>query len=530
MKIFTLVTFFFLTVGLFAQAYEGPYPEITQGYGAFGNHPITEKKFDNSFLLTNGYNHGDGGVEITIRYPSDVQGPMPTVLFASGWNQYDPATFSKLIDFIASKGYVVVFTPYPKNSSWAITTYEGMKQAIDENTGVNAGDLNIIDTKKIGFFGHSLGAGNIFWLGKKFYKDLNYGEDAKFLFSVAGWIGFNLTEQDLTDFPSDCKLRVEIWEEDDYNPNNNPTGGTSPRIQYYLFNKINIPSTEKNYVRVLGGPDQPYQGGTYHYGTDHHLVTMDEYNALDFYAIFRPLDAMMDYTFNGISAAKDLALGFDKDMGPFPDLDTDYDTFVFAHAENTYEYPCAVDANPFKDQCPAAPLPIEKLTPFTAKVVDQEVVLSWATASELNNEGFNIQRSQDGIFWKTIAWVQGNGTTHQSIHYRAVDKTAPVGLNYYRFEQLDFDDRAYYSNVVSVEVVGKGHVQLTPNPAHDQVVLLKDPNIQIERISILTLAGKTILQEENPTYFLNISELPKGIYTVLIQLKNGLEQKRLLVE
>ncbi|HHB79123.1 MAG TPA: hypothetical protein ENK85_07815, partial [Saprospiraceae bacterium] len=157
MRIYTILFGILLfSSSLFAQAYEGPYPEITNGYGAFGTDSIAEKKFDNTYLLNNGFEHGAGGVELTMRYPSDAQGPVPTVLFASGYNQYDPATFEKLLDFIASKGYCVVFTPYPTSGvSWQTSLYEGMKQAIAENSGANAGDLNIIDTTRIGFFGHS---------------------------------------------------------------------------------------------------------------------------------------------------------------------------------------------------------------------------------------------------------------------------------------------------------------------------------------------------------------------------------------
>ena len=524
------VAFMLATGTLFAQAYEGPYPEIANGYGAFGNHPIAEKKFDNAYLLSNGFNSGDGGVELTMRYPSDVQGPVPTVLFASGWGQYNPSTFNKLLDFIASKGYCVVFTPYPTSSNWAAALYNGMNQAIDENTGVNAGDLNIIDKTRIGFFGHSLGGGDIFWLGHKFYVDHGYGSNAKFLFSVAGWIGFKMTEDFLANYPSDCKLRVEIWEEDNHDPNSNPPGGTSPRIQYYLFHQINIPDSEKNYVKVFGGADDAPGNNGYHYSTHHDLVTMSEYNALDYYAIFRPLDAMMDWTFNGVASAKGLALGTDTDMGPFPDLDKDYNTFVFEYGEDTYDYPCNDGGNPFKDQCPAAPLPIEVLEPLSARLDGNHVRLSWATATEHNNKGFGIQRSSDGVEWSEIGWAEGKGSTQVANSYRAVDQSPLEGINYYRYEQVDYDGKSSFSNVVSVEYQTRNHqIRLAPNPAVDEVTILMEPSGRVERVVIQTLSGKTIKTFGSNYKHLEINGLDAGMYIVSIQLENAVIEKMLLV-
>ncbi len=533
-NLFLLVAIMFTTGMLFAQAYEGPYPEITNGYGAFGNHPIAEKKFDNTFLLNHEMNHGDGGVEITMRYPSDVQGPVPTVLFASGWNQYDPAIFDKLLDFIASNGYCVVFTPYPTDQSnghtWEASLYEGMKQAIDENSGVNAGDLNIIDKTRIGFFGHSLGAGDIYWLGYKFYVDHGYGSNGKFLFSVAGWHGFNMTEEYLANYPSDCKLRVEIWEEDDHDPANDPPGNTSPRIQYYLFHQINIPDTEKCYVKVFGGADNAPGNNGYHYSTHHDLVTMNQYNALDFYAIFRPLHAMMDWVFNGDDGAKWVALALDKGMGPFPDLDTDYNTFVFMYDESTYDYPCDVPGNPFHEHCPDAPLAVDILEPLTARVDGHQVLLSWTTATETNSKGFDIQRSTDGVSWESVGWIDGQGSSTQSKRYEALDNAPKNGVNFYRYEQIDYDGQATFSNIVSVDLRGEANIQLAPNPAQNEVTIYTHSNDLIERVEIRSLAGKIVQVANHPGHSLDVSALPQGIYQVAVQLQSGVGVQMLVVE
>ncbi len=513
-----------LNLGIFAQPgtdYDGPYPRITNGYGAFGDHPIAEIQFENTWAVEQ-YGHHEGET-LTIRYASDIGGPMPTVLFASGWNQHNPAIFDSLLNFIASKGFAVVFTPYKtEGSGWGPPMYHGMKQAIDDYPG-------IIDTDKLGFFGHSLGAGYIYWLAKKFYMDHGYGADAKFLFSVAGWIGFDITRDDLANFPSDCKLLVQIWEEDDHNPSNN---GTSPRIQYDLFYNINIPFGSKNYVKVFGGPDQ--EG--YHYNTGHKLVTTQhiaeaEYNALDFWAIFRPLDAMMDYTFNANPSAKDIALGFDTDMGPFPDLDNDYNDFVFDYGEEFYEWKCDVAANPHRDYCLTAPLSIEMLNPLVAELVKDGVSLNWSTVSEKDNKGYEIQRSVDADEWENIAWISGSGNSEEMKSYSIVDYKPFYGTNYYRFKQIDLDGRYSYSNIVNIDFKAENSlVLLAPNPANSHFAIIKNTDIDIHRVIIRSSQSTILKIISNPSTTIDISSLASGIYFVSIQTNKGIIDKRLFVD
>lgn len=532
MKIIFTFSLILLSIGLiFAQGedFNGPYPRITEGYGSFGTHPVTEIKITNTYAFDKYGNHP--GDEITIRYASDINTSMPTVLFAPGYAQYEPELFDTLLNFIASKGFAVVHVPYKASGitednygdEWGNIMYNGMNQAIDAYP-------NIIDKTRLGFFGHSSGAGYIFWLGKKFYMDKGYGQNAKFLFSVAGWIGFQLTREDLANYPSDCKLLVQIWDEDDHISIANH-GNTSPRIQYDLFQNINIPTDEKNYTKVMGG----FDNNGYHYSTEHELVITQaanaDYNALDYYAIFRPLDAMMDYTFNGNINAKTIALGFNPNMGPFPALDIYYDYFVFLHDESTYDYPCDVSANPHREFCPdAPPLGIELESPFVARQVDQYIELTWATANEYQNQGFDIQRSDDEIHWHSIGWVEGHGTTNTTNIYQAIDRQPKLGLNFYRFEQFDFDGNSIASNVVKVVLTDKSHFVLAPNPAKNQVNILSSSNTRILQVAIQTLTGKTVQIIKNPSNSIDISSLSPGVYLLSIQSTTGVTVKKLVKE
>jgi len=97
-----------------------------------------------------------------------------------------------------------------------------------------------------------------------------------------------------------------------------------------------------------------------------------------------------------------------------------------------------------------AALPVE-LTAFTAAFVGTNVKLDWTTATELNNSGFEIQRSANGSQFTTVAFVQGHGTTTEVQQYSFVDRSTDTRVNYsYRLKQIDFNGTSAYSEVVNV--------------------------------------------------------------------------------
>lgn len=95
-------------------------------------------------------------------------------------------------------------------------------------------------------------------------------------------------------------------------------------------------------------------------------------------------------------------------------------------------------------------LPVE-LSAFTASASGSTVVLEWTTASELNNRGFEIQRSSDGNTWANVGFVAGRGNTAELSSYRFSEDVAS-GSYIYRLKQIDFDGTFSYSSNVSVNV------------------------------------------------------------------------------
>jgi hypothetical protein len=95
-------------------------------------------------------------------------------------------------------------------------------------------------------------------------------------------------------------------------------------------------------------------------------------------------------------------------------------------------------------------LPIELIS-FEAKMnTNKQVDIFWATASELNNDFFTIERSADGVNWEIVTTATGAGNSIYRIDYAAYDSRPLSGISYYRLKQTDFDGAFEYSNIVSV--------------------------------------------------------------------------------
>jgi hypothetical protein len=168
------------------------------------------------------------------------------------------------------------------------------------------------------------------------------------------------------------------------------------------------------------------------------------------------------------------------------------------------------------------PLPVE-LMAFTAKVQDNQTnLLEWQTASEENNDGFEIQKSIDGKSWKNIGTVEGNGTTVEISNYNFIDESPFDGMNYYRLKQLDFDGQFEYSNIVNIQTVEQSNNQtlkVYPNPVQDNLTIEEGRGI----VTIYNMLGQPVLEITNSESqtTINVSDLPKGQYLLRILKTDG---------
>ncbi|HQF43554.1 MAG TPA: T9SS type A sorting domain-containing protein [Ignavibacteriaceae bacterium] len=178
------------------------------------------------------------------------------------------------------------------------------------------------------------------------------------------------------------------------------------------------------------------------------------------------------------------------------------------------------------DLCLGQIIPVE-LTSFIAKGLGDEVVLNWITATETNNQGFEVERAvntnSDNKDWKKIGFVSGYGTTTEMKLYTYTDTKLNSGKYVYRLKQIDFDGTVKYSQEVNAEVsvpLQYALEQNYPNPFNPNTTIKYSvANEGFVNIAVFNLLGEkvsTLVSENqkagNYEVNFNASMLPSGVY------------------
>ena len=172
-------------------------------------------------------------------------------------------------------------------------------------------------------------------------------------------------------------------------------------------------------------------------------------------------------------------------------------------------------------------LPVTMLSPFTARLQDDSVLLQWQTAEEIQNEGFTISRSKDGINWSVLQSIQ---PSHNK-KYVAIDHHPIEGLSYYKLTQKDLDGQTTDMGTVSIQYQQFHRPNVYPNPSHDllHIAFAKKGRTQDLTLHLYDNLGRLLLTQKNDTQ-LNISTLPKGSYHLAIRLNGQIWHKRVVKE
>ena len=184
-------------------------------------------------------------------------------------------------------------------------------------------------------------------------------------------------------------------------------------------------------------------------------------------------------------------------------------------------------------------LPVELLS-FKGKSNKNQIKLTWLTASELNNEKFEIEERQDGREFQKIGEVKGNGTTLEQQEYSFEVKNPRSGISYYRLKQIDFDGQFKYSEVISVNFRGdNGDVgEFYPNPSKSGMVNLDYSAQNDDEITVfvIDMTGKLVVNliqqvtnGDNNLSF-DFSDLNTGIYIVKIGDEANPTHRKLIIE
>jgi hypothetical protein len=188
-------------------------------------------------------------------------------------------------------------------------------------------------------------------------------------------------------------------------------------------------------------------------------------------------------------------------------------------------------------------VPVE-LSSFTAENVDGEVVLKWQTATETNNQGFEIERATSSTTpvqdWTKVSFVEGRGTTTGLTEYSYKDKITNPGNYVYRLKQIDFDGTYEYSQEIEVEVFSPTKFSLEqnyPNPFNPSTTikfaLPVDSRVKINVYNTVGQLVETLVDKELESGYhevnFNASRLASGVYLYQLQAKDYVSVKKMLL-
>jgi len=185
-------------------------------------------------------------------------------------------------------------------------------------------------------------------------------------------------------------------------------------------------------------------------------------------------------------------------------------------------------------------VPVE-LTSFTANVNNKgDVILKWRTATELNNQLFEIERRSEDGQYIMIGYVNGHGTTTEPQEYSYMDNTVETGTYFYRLKQIDFLGTYEYSDEIEVDVNGPltfGLEQNYPNPFNPSTIIKYSvPETGSIKLSIYSVIGEEaavlvdgIVQAGFYEITFDASNLPSGVYFYRLQAGSFVETKKMLL-
>lgn len=192
-------------------------------------------------------------------------------------------------------------------------------------------------------------------------------------------------------------------------------------------------------------------------------------------------------------------------LNPTPGTHTGIDRYWFQQLGT------AQDASQIPTFCqPQVPV---TLIYFKAEATRQGTKLEWATAQEVNNSHFDIERSTDGIHWIKIGKVAGNGNDNSKNTYHTTDLKVPTQHQeiFYRLKQVDLDGRYTYSDKVAIDMTDSDDFSVFPNPVSDVLYISSKP-LEHQSIVIRDLMGRPIIQTSEQA--IDLSHCESGIYTV----------------
>lgn len=167
-------------------------------------------------------------------------------------------------------------------------------------------------------------------------------------------------------------------------------------------------------------------------------------------------------------------------------------------------------------------LPVELLS-FFGEEKNNSIHLKWMTATETNNDRFDIETSKNGQEYVKIGEVQGKGTAAEQQEYSFKIDNPQNGISYYRLKQIDFDGQFEYSKVVVVDVLIQKEIVVKPNPTSGVLFV---EGLEEGEVSVLNASGCVLKEGILLDQKIDISTLPTGLYFIHILSEHTVYSER----
>lgn len=174
-------------------------------------------------------------------------------------------------------------------------------------------------------------------------------------------------------------------------------------------------------------------------------------------------------------------------------------------------------------------LPVE-ITAFNAILIENKVKVSWTTATEINNDYFTVQKSNDGLNFEDVKEINGAGNSNSNVNYQVVDNNPYAGVNYYRLKQTDFDRDFDYSKIVSINNKSEFNLSIYPNPSNKYInVIVPDNKGELLKMLIYNSLGQVvfskeyIISDENNRLKISTTQYEQGLYHIKVLTNRGYE-------
>lgn len=183
--------------------------------------------------------------------------------------------------------------------------------------------------------------------------------------------------------------------------------------------------------------------------------------------------------------------------------------------------------------CISSPLPVELIS-FDVTSEDNEIHLTWQTATEINNDYFNIERSEDGEHFYQIGQIMGNGNSSVVNQYTYKDRLFIAPVEYYRLKQVDYDGAYEYFPSKRVETTASLEtlkIQVFPTVVEDNNLFIKsNKGFHLRDFVVYNLSGDVsqsvvsiTTREDQLTYRATLATHAQGIYVAKVTISTGEE-------